>query len=61
MYSILNHFDPAQLKKELEKERKSLAVAFHRGKSMSELKELVTKIRMLEAKLKSASLFFSNN
>jgi len=39
-----------QLEAELREEKSRFAKAFHQGKSMSELKDLVEKIHMLERK-----------
>lgn len=53
MQSILNIADAARMEQELKKERELFALAFHRGKSMSDLTELVNRIRHLEKKLKA--------
>ncbi|CAN5573572.1 hypothetical protein BH10BAC2_BH10BAC2_09950 [soil metagenome] len=60
MHSILNNPDLAMLEQELRKERDYFAVAFHRGKSLSDLKEQLTKIRSLEKQL-ALLLHFSLN
>jgi hypothetical protein len=51
MQSILNNADMARIEQELRKERDFFALAFHRGKSMSDLTELVSRIHYLEEKL----------
>jgi hypothetical protein len=42
---------PARIKEELQQEKTNLALAFHRGKSLADLKDLVSKIHCLEEKL----------
>jgi len=42
---------PARIEKELKQQKKNLAIEFHRGKSLSELKDLICKIHCLEEKL----------
>jgi len=55
MQSILNNADAAKMEQELRKEKDAFALAFHRGKSMSDLAELVSRIHHLEEKLDALS------
>lgn len=51
MQSILNNSDNLVLEQELRRERDLFALAFHRGKRMSDLAELVNRIHDLEEKI----------
>jgi hypothetical protein len=51
MDSSIKANTPARLEKELKQQKKKLAIEFHRGKSLSELKELISKIHCLEERL----------
>ncbi|QEC67348.1 hypothetical protein FRZ67_08585 [Panacibacter ginsenosidivorans] len=42
---------PARIERELKQLKKNLALGFHRGKSLSELKDIISKIHSLEEKL----------
>jgi len=50
-----------QLEAELREEKSKFAKAFHQGKSMSELKDVVNKIRLLEKKFTALALQNFNN
>lgn len=51
MHNNIKTLPSVRIEKELKQERNKLALAFHRGKSLSELKELLGKIHCLETKL----------
>lgn len=51
MDSNINIPIPIKIEEELKQEKTNLALAFHRGKSLSDLKDLVSRIHCLEEKL----------
>ena len=52
MYSHVTNITVEQIEVELREEKSKFARAFHRGKSMTELKDVVEKIHTLEQKIK---------
>ncbi|MEP6845317.1 MAG: hypothetical protein ABI861_04915 [Panacibacter sp.] len=56
MHSHITNTNIKQLEAELREEKSKFAKAFHKGKSMSDLKDLVSKIHQLEKKFIALSL-----
>lgn len=53
MQSHIPHINIHQLEAELREEKSKFAKAFHRGKSMGELRDVVDKIHSLEQKVRN--------
>lgn len=60
MHSYTTNINIKEVEIQLREEKSKFAKAFHRGKSMSELKDVVEKIHTLEQKFTALKLFNFN-